>query len=674
MATKPVLHLVRSLPQRVDDQRCIDFMNFDLARSGLVAEDLGAYPVEPVAFGQTAAYCIPYPSGNGMCRIRYDREVDKYVQPKGMTDVWWSDTQNPSAFHLAPVVYLIEGEKKAAAFIKRWPHLPTFGIGGAHMGVEKIESGGFRLHHRLREFIPDGKEIHVIFDGDIEDKYGIQYAATNLNDACKAKAITLKIFRSPVGKGVDDWLLENPQARVDELVLIDAERLAASKKALVAKLKLTVNEDGQVLKTDYNIVKLLEYYFTDRVYVDKRLGFIKDGEKCDPGILAQDSLKFISSNFIQYASISNIHAATELALVGSRRDLIRDFVLAQKWDGIERLDKWGSRHIITEMPVYANEWGRLLMTGLALRITEPGCKFDYVPMLVGPQAIGKSTFFEDLSLFVDHKLYHSCSDVSSGANDSNRTQLQAFASSVVVDLGEGAVFNTNRKNIDALKQLITLTSDDYRRAYDKFPTIAPRGFIFVGTSNRTDQLNDLTGSRRFLMLKTSKIVKLSYEDKLQILAEVVEKRAADKLGNWYDLKVSVDDLPEALRKEHPHLTNAQALVNSQFHQPNILNEIIGNMLEGEACACVDVTGEFFITPTTVALFTNESELRHKAAYSKALKSLSESPDFPFKLTPARKRPSQLVYPATEDTKNFFLMLEASDKGVQMISGYIATRR
>src|SRR5262245_51910920 len=121
------LALARPLP--ASDVSSFQFMIEDLAKSGLVPEDLGAYPVSPIADGTTPGYCIPY-NDPRMYRIRYARKEDKYIQPKGTTGIWWSPHQNRSTFRAAPTLYIIEGEKKAAAFIKRWPHLNAFGIGG----------------------------------------------------------------------------------------------------------------------------------------------------------------------------------------------------------------------------------------------------------------------------------------------------------------------------------------------------------------------------------------------------------------------------------------------------------------------------------------------------------------------------------------------------------------
>ena len=166
-----VLSLVR--PLKEDDPRSIQFMIADLARSGLVPEDIDAYPIALQAMATTPAYVIPYADPK-MYRIRLDRAIDKYYQPKGLRDVWFSPHQSTSLFRDEPVLYLIEGEKKAAKFVKTWPGLPTLGLGGAHNALIKTTDGTKRLLDPIVAMLKPGMRVVAIFDGDIRTKVGIQ--------------------------------------------------------------------------------------------------------------------------------------------------------------------------------------------------------------------------------------------------------------------------------------------------------------------------------------------------------------------------------------------------------------------------------------------------------------------------------------------------------------------
>ena len=79
-----MLGLVR--PLRIDEPKSIEFMLADLARSGLVPEDMDAYPVALQAMNTTPAYIIPYADPK-MYRMRLDRATDKYTQQIGRAHV-----------------------------------------------------------------------------------------------------------------------------------------------------------------------------------------------------------------------------------------------------------------------------------------------------------------------------------------------------------------------------------------------------------------------------------------------------------------------------------------------------------------------------------------------------------------------------------------------------------
>ncbi len=113
---QPQLSLVR--PLQTDDPVSIKFMYADLARSGLTPQDIGAYPVNHLTSGLTGSYIIPYHDPL-MYRQRFDRKSDKYTQPRGRRDIWWSPHVALEELRASDTLYIIEGEKKAARFLKQ---------------------------------------------------------------------------------------------------------------------------------------------------------------------------------------------------------------------------------------------------------------------------------------------------------------------------------------------------------------------------------------------------------------------------------------------------------------------------------------------------------------------------------------------------------------------------
>ncbi len=661
-------HIGLARPCVIEDPISRKFMEDDLARSGLLPTDIDAYPIESLALTGTGAYVIPYRDPR-MWRVRYDRKNDKYIQPPKQTGVWTSSSQSPESFRRSPVVYIVEGEKKAAKFVKTWPHLPTFGIGGAHMSLEKLDDGRRKFLDDIQEVLAPHKTIVAIFDGDITTKVGIQQAAYNLHIVGTGLGCIVKVYKPPAGKGVDDWLVENPTASLDELVELNVSDLEISRKNLYKALGLHLNDKERPVPNDLNIKKLLTHYFSERVYMDRRLGFICDGRHANITELEIEAIAYIQGEHMAHAARTTILAALHHTLADSKADLVQDLVRSLKWDGFPRLETWGSKYLDSMIPAYANEWGRILMTGLGLRILEPGMKFDYVPIMVGAQGIGKTTFFEELSQFDGEKFYHACLHISIDQGDGNRTQCIAWHKSLVVDIGEGALLEGRRSTLERAKQRITQSEDEWRPLYASSSVISKRAFIFVGTTNKTDQLNDSSGSRRFLPITVTKITKLPYDEKLQILAEIVAREQELRQSNWYQLRTTLDDVPLELRESAPHITSVQELLNTQYHRKNDVEDFLVRLLDSPDEVARLSDDSLYITAGYITSRLNAmGERQTKNFVSRIISSLASSPTFPYTLEVSRKRLNQLVI----HPQYLAMYMDGINNNQQMINGYRVT--
>lgn len=642
-------------------------MNARLALSGLVPEDLGAYPIEKQAMATTPAFVIPY-NDQRMYRIRLDRATDKYTQPKGLRDVWWSPHQDVSLFRTKNKLYIIEGELKAAKFVKTWPGLPTFGIGGCNNALIKTETGGRRLLDPIMAAIRPGMTVVAIFDGDIKSKPGVQQAAHALSICVINAGCTFEVYCPPMGKGVDDWLVQDPNAEISDLTHIPLDGLEESRKQLYDALQLSMNEEatGPILN-ELNCSKLLAHRFSAVSYLDKRLGLVSGGEVKSMDQMQYEALEYIQGELLPRMPQSKINSALSTALLTTKRDLVQEMFRKLEWDGVPRLNTWGSEYLQTDMPAYTREWARLLITGLTLRVLQPGTKVDFACILVGAQGIGKSTFFEELAMFGGYSFYTACTELSGDAGDANRTQGSSFAKAVIVDLAEGVVFETKKATMDRVKQRITQTFDEYREVYATSTKIEPRGFVFVGTTNRRDQLGDHTGSRRFVPIHVDKITRLPYATKLQIIAEVVAQERKIRESNWYDFQISVEDLPTQFREDKEYITSVQTLVNTQFARPDALADKIKDLVEAGECA--KVNEDAYITAGFVsARMGSSGDFKNTNLVARLMSALQDSTTFPYKLSPQRKRIQQL----SGDQRIIDLYEEGITNKQRMVSGYIVT--
>ena len=670
LMAKPYLQLARPLPAEFPASR--EFMVTKLAASGLTPEDLGAYPVAPLAMSHVPGFLIPYHDPN-MYRIRYDRLTDKYIGPKGRTGIWWSPHDDISTFRESPMVFIVEGELKAAALRKRFPGTKVLGIGGCWMFLEHGESGVTRLMPDILRAIRPGQVVCVIFDGDIEEKISIQQAAHTLNGMLELQGTNIQLYKAPIGKGVDDWLVADPLAQLSHLKAISIADLEISRKNLYKKLKLKTNEKGTILLNELNAKFLLMDHYSGTAFKDRRLGYIYNGSRLEAD-LALKSLEYLQDQISGRFSLSVARTATELVFVENEKDLVQQLVGNLEWDGVPRLNTWATDYFESAWPEYTAEWGRLLMTGLALRILRPGTKVDHCCILVGGQGIGKSTFFEELSHFGGFDFYHACTALTASEGDQARTQGTAFKKAIVVDLAEGVVFNSRKSNMDTIKQIVSQTSDEFREVFSKTTLTVPRGFIFVGTTNRRDQLSDLTGSRRFLNLEVTKIKRLPYDLKLQLIAEVVAKEDEIRTSNWYDLRVDVSTAPDELRSEHEHISNAQVLVNTQYHKPNAIVDRINDLIAEGHLATVKLgngTERQFITAKVAALRMGETNVNMVNMVSRQLSQLSSSPAMSYSLKLVRVRVPQLNF-SSPQLKEMYLDQYTDPK--RMLSGYIVEHK
>ena len=150
------------------------------------------------------------------------------------------------------------------------------------------------------------------------------------------------------------------------------------------------------------------------------------------------------------------------------------------------------------------------------RIIEPGCKFDYMPILQGPQGCRKSLFCKTLAggpeLFEE----------SLTLGVTVKQLIENTSGRWIVEIAELAGLST--KDIGHQKALITRTVDRCRLAYGYYAESVPRQFVLIATTNEEVFLCDSTGNRRFLPVHVSDIdINALSRDREQLLAEACEQ-------------------------------------------------------------------------------------------------------------------------------------------------------
>lgn len=174
-----------------------------------------------------------------------------------------------------------------------------------------------------------------------------------------------------------------------------------------------------------------------------------------------------------------------------QKDCAVDYIRSIKWDGVARLDTWLSSTYGVKNNEYHKKVGANWLKGMARRIVEPGCKFDYVLVLEGPQGTKKST-----SLGVLGGDWH----VETTASPDNKDFLMLLQGNLIIEFSEGETLS--RGEIKQLKALITTQYDKFRSPYERHVQVHPRRCVFAMTTNQTEYLKDETGNRRWLPVAT----------------------------------------------------------------------------------------------------------------------------------------------------------------------------
>jgi putative DNA primase/helicase len=165
---------------------------------------------------------------------------------------------------------------------------------------------------------------------------------------------------------------------------------------------------------------------------------------------------------------------------------IKDYLRSLKWDGVKRIDNLLIDYFGADDNLYTREAIRKTLTAAVARVFNPGCKFDMVLVLVGPQGTMKSTFIKMLG-----KEWYSDSFMTVHGTQAFE-QIQGVW---VMEMAELA--GLRKADIEAVKHFLTKQEDSFRPAYGRVTQLNKRQCVFFATTNKKDFLNDSSGNRRF---------------------------------------------------------------------------------------------------------------------------------------------------------------------------------
>ena len=167
---------------------------------------------------------------------------------------------------------------------------------------------------------------------------------------------------------------------------------------------------------------------------------------------------------------------------------IKDVIEGLKWDGETRIPFLLSKWMGVEDSEYTREVSRLIFAGGIQRLYHPGCKFEDMPVLIGGQGAGKSSFVRFLA--IEDRFFTELSTIE------GKEGMEAIEGAWIVEVSELLAL-TKTKEQEAVKAYLSRLVDKYRPAFGRRVIERPRTCTFIGTTNREQFITDKTGGRRF---------------------------------------------------------------------------------------------------------------------------------------------------------------------------------
>ncbi|MBF2780675.1 virulence-associated E family protein [Staphylococcus saprophyticus] len=246
---------------------------------------------------------------------------------------------------------------------------------------------------------------------------------------------------------------------------------------------------------------------------------------------------------------------------------VKDYLNNLEWDGQPRLERLFIKYLGVEDTKVNRTTTRKALTAGVARVMEPGCKFDYMLTLYGPQGVGKSALLKKLG-----GAWFSDSLVSVTGKEA----YEALQGVWLMEMAELAA--TRKAEVEAIKHFISKQIDRFRVAYGHYIEDFPRQCIFIGTTNKVDFLRDETGGRRFwpmtvnpdnVEVKWSKITKHDID---QIWAEAVHfYNEGEELYLDPELEKEMRDIQSKHTEESPYVGIIEEFLNTKL--PTNWNEL-----------------------------------------------------------------------------------------------------
>lgn len=266
------------------------------------------------------------------------------------------------------------------------------------------------------------------------------------------------------------------------------------------------------------------------------------------------------AHYLERRRMPFVHIQKALAKIRSevRFHPVRDYLTAQKWDGVQRLDSLFIDYLGSDNSAYVRSVTRKTLVAAVARVFQPGVKFDTILTFVGKEGIGKSTIIAKLA----GKWFSDClGDIHT------KEGMESLRGVWIMEIAELASFR--KADQEAIKRFITSLEDIYRPAYGRQLVRFLRQCIFVATTNTWDFLIGSNGNRRFLPVDThvTRPTKDIFRDLTQSEVDQVWAEALTyyKAGESLNLDDEINQVAALNREAHQEIDDRQGIIEDYLN-------------------------------------------------------------------------------------------------------------